>query len=204
MPSRDGETDTYIEKSRFICHVFRVFTVEEAQAHIQRIKKLHSKANHNCVAYQIGNENEIQRAFDDGEPTGTAGIPMLDVLKRRDVRNCLLIITRYFGGVKLGAGGLIRAYGSCASNGLETVGLTKRVKLQSVWLICDYDMYDLIISKIKQQNKITGSVTYGAAIEVEVLVESLDVESFVAYIKETTHERIQPVVGEFSFKEIPV
>ncbi len=96
-----------IKKSRFICHLKRVYTEEEARAFISEIKKEHHKANHNCSAFTLGDRQEIQRSSDDGEPSGTAGVPMLEILKKREITNVCAVVTRYFGGIKLGAGGLM-------------------------------------------------------------------------------------------------
>ncbi|PDM36799.1 YigZ family protein, partial [Bacillus cereus] len=100
-----------IQKSRFICYVSRATTEEEAQEFIQKIQKQNWNATHNCSAYLIGEQDQIQKANDDGEPSGTAGVPMLEVLKKRGLKDTVVVVTRYFGGIKLGAGGLIRAYG---------------------------------------------------------------------------------------------
>src|SRR5699024_745979 len=110
-----GSHEILIQKSRFIGYVERVTTEEEAQSFIQKIKKKHHDATHNCSAYIIGDRDQIQKANDDGEPGGTAGIPMLEVLKRMSLKNCAVVVTRYFGGIKLGAGGLIRAYSTTTS-----------------------------------------------------------------------------------------
>src|SRR5690625_6094223 len=106
-----GEDQLMIQKSRLIGYVRRVETEDEAHEFINEIKKKHYDATHNCSAYIIGENDQIQKANDDGEPSGTAGIPMLEVLKRQHLKDTAVVVTRYFGGVKLGAGGLIRAYG---------------------------------------------------------------------------------------------
>lgn len=127
-----GEHEFTIQKSRFITYVERVTSEDEAQAFIERIKKKHPDAAHNCSAYMIGENSLIQKANDDGEPSGTAGVPMLDVLKKRDLKDTVVVVTRYFGGIKLGAGGLIRAYGTAVSEGLNAAGIVER-KLTSVY-----------------------------------------------------------------------
>ncbi len=104
-----------IQKSRFIGYVKRVETEEDAQAFVQEIKKKHHDATHNCSAYMVGEHNQVQKANDDGEPSGTAGVPILEVLKKKDLKDTAVVVTRYFGGIKLGAGGLIRAYSSTTS-----------------------------------------------------------------------------------------
>ena len=111
MVAQDGENEIIVDKSRFICHVKRVYNDQDAMEFIKEIKKIHWNATHNCSAYQVGDFNEIQKANDDGEPSGTAGVPMLEVLRKQGIKNCVVVVTRYFGGIKLGAGGLIRTYG---------------------------------------------------------------------------------------------
>ena len=119
--SQEGQEEIIIKGSRFICSLKRVTDEEEAKAFIQGVKKEHWKATHNCSAYLIGDTNHIQRAHDDGEPSGTAGVPMLEVLKKNDLRYVAAVVTRYFGGTKLGAGGLIRAYGKSVSSALRSI-----------------------------------------------------------------------------------
>lgn len=111
-----------IKKSRFICNISQAFTKKEAEDFISKISKQHYKATHNCVAYQIGNHNEEQKAIDNGEPSGTAGIPMLEVLKQNDLKNVVCVVTRYFGGIKLGTGG---------SSALTATLLTKQSNLSA-------------------------------------------------------------------------
>ncbi|MED4161661.1 YigZ family protein, partial [Halalkalibacterium halodurans] len=118
-----GIHEISIQKSRFIAHLSRATSEEEAIEFIEQIKKEHWNATHNCSAYLIGENDQVQKANDDGEPSGTAGVPMLEVLKKRRLKDTVAVVTRYFGGVKLGAGGLIRAYGSAVSEGLNAIGV---------------------------------------------------------------------------------
>jgi uncharacterized YigZ family protein len=112
-----GETEIIIQKSRFLTYVNRAETEQQAQAFIEEIKLKHKSANHNCSAYLIGEHDSIQKANDDGEPSGTAGFPMLEVLKKQGLKDTVVVVTRYFGGIKLGGGGLIRAYGKATTEG---------------------------------------------------------------------------------------
>ena len=203
MPAKNGSNEIVIDRSRFICHVFRVESVDEANRYINKIREEHNRANHNCVAYLIGENNEFGRAADDGEPSGTAGAPMLDVLQRQNIRNCLVIVTRYFGGVKLGAGGLIRAYGSAVSEGLKAVGLIRRVKMQSVWLTCDYSLYDTLHSRIKGLGYAVGQTQYSDRVKLEILVEIVDVENFKKWVVEFSNDNVAVEIGTISFKELP-
>jgi uncharacterized YigZ family protein len=133
-----GNHEIDIKGSRFICHLQRVTTEEEALGIIQAVKKEHWKANHNCYAYVIGEQDQVQRASDDGEPSGTAGVPILEVLKKNQVHNVLAIVTRYFGGTKLGAGGLIRAYTQATATALSHLGIAECSLEQIVELTIQY------------------------------------------------------------------
>ena len=114
-----------IKKSKFICHVKRVSSEEEARDFINTIKKEHYKATHNCSAFIIGEHSDIKRTSDDGEPSGTAGVPMLGVLENHHITNSCVVVTRYFGGIKLGAGGLIRAYAGSVAQAVREIGLVE-------------------------------------------------------------------------------
>lgn len=135
---QDGQSVIEIKKSRFICTLQRIESEEEAKELIQALKKEHWKANHNCHAYVLGDNQDIQRSSDDGEPSGTAGVPMLEVLKVKELRNVIAVVTRYFGGTKLGAGGLIRAYSQSVSSALEEIGLVKGMLKQGLIVTVDY------------------------------------------------------------------
>jgi len=203
MPAKNGTHEIVIDRSRFICHVYRVESVDEANRYINEIRDEHDRANHNCVAYLIGENNEFGRAADDGEPSGTAGSPMLEVLQRQNIRNCLVVVTRYFGGVKLGAGGLIRAYGRAVSEGLKTVGLIRRIRMQSVWLTCDYSLFDTLQNRIKGLGYSVGQIEYRDRVKLEALVEVVDVEDFVAWVVAFTNDNVIIEVKGVSFKELP-
>jgi len=203
MPAKNGTHEIVIDRSRFICHVFRVESVEEANRYIQDVREVHDRANHNCVAYLIGENNEFGRAADDGEPSGTAGAPMLEVLQRQNIKNCLVVVTRYFGGIKLGAGGLIRAYGSAVSEGLKAIGLIRRVRMQSIWLTCDYALFDTLQNRIKSQGYAVGQVEYSDRVKLEALVEVVDTEGFKAWMVEFTNDTVLIQMGDVSFKELP-
>lgn len=135
-----------VSKSIFITSIFSVDTVDEANIIIKEIKKKYYDANHNCYAYILGSEQNIQKASDDGEPSKTAGFPMLNVLKKRGMSNILAITTRYFGGVKLGAGGLIRVYGTSVSEVLEKATIYHTEIQTKLKLFLDYSTYNQFIA----------------------------------------------------------
>lgn len=123
---KDFRQEIIIEKSRFICTLRKISSEEEAIEKLKEIKKEFGDASHNCFAYIVGENGEIQRSSDDGEPSGTAGIPMLEVLRKRHLHNVLAVVTRYFGGVKLGTGGLIRTYGKSVNEAIEVAGIAEK------------------------------------------------------------------------------
>ena len=129
-----------IEKSRFICYLNRAFNEEEAKAYILRIKKLHPNAPHHCSAFLIGEHSELQRSNDDGEPSGTAGVPMLESLRMNKMNDVVAVVVRYFGGIKLGAGGLIRAYSKSVSEAIKLAPLTDKVLTYKYSLTFSYDL----------------------------------------------------------------
>lgn len=138
MNHRTENTETVINKSRFIGYIKRTETEEEAKAFIAETKTKHKDATHNCSAYIIGSSALIQKADDDGEPSGTAGVPILEVLKRELMYNVTVVVTRYFGGVKLGAGGLIRAYSGAAGEVVQSAGKVYEVEMIPVIVTMDY------------------------------------------------------------------
>lgn len=152
---KDGQYEIDIKKSRFICTLKRVDSEDEAKNIIQAIKKEHWKANHNCSAYVLGENQAIQRSSDDGEPSGTAGVPMLEVLKVKELQNVLAVVTRYFGGTKLGSGGLIRAYSQSVSDALHHVGLVKGTLQQAIHVTLDYHLHGKIEYFLQQNDHLT-------------------------------------------------
>lgn len=136
----DHVEELVIKKSRFLCYVHKCFQEEDAKAFVQQIKKEHPNANHHCYAFLIGEHNEIQRSNDDGEPSGTAGVPMLECLSRHQLQDVVAVTVRYFGGIKLGAGGLIRAYAKSVSHTLQQATLTKKQKMLRYQLTFSYDL----------------------------------------------------------------
>lgn len=148
----DGMVQEEIKKSRFICHVKRVYSEEEARAFIAAIKKEHYKATHNCSAFIIGEKSDIKRTSDDGEPSGTAGVPMLGVLEKHELTNLCVVVTRYFGGIKLGAGGLIRAYAGSVALVIKEIGLVEIKEQAGLRLQLSYSQYQDFTNFLKVQN----------------------------------------------------
>ncbi|MDR4935270.1 YigZ family protein [Rossellomorea marisflavi] len=196
-----GENEIVIERSRFIAHVARVETEEEAQAFIADIKKQHWSANHNCSAYMIGENNLIQKANDDGEPSGTAGVPMLEVLKKRDLKDTVVVVTRYFGGIKLGAGGLIRAYGKSTSEGLNATGIVERKLMRIMKTKIDYTWLGKVENEVRSSHYQLKEIHYLDAVEVEVYVEEAAKDGFTSWITELTNGQGEISEGEVEYLE---
>ena len=136
----DHMEELEIKKSRFLCYLHKTFSEEDAKEYILKIKKEHPNARHHCYAFIIGEHNEIQRSNDDGEPGGTAGVPMLECFTNRNMQDTLAVTVRYFGGIKLGAGGLIRAYSKSVANALDHAVLTQKEIMQEYTLSLSYDL----------------------------------------------------------------
>ena len=136
----DHMEELEIKKSRFLCYLHKTFSEEDAKEYILKIKKEHPNARHHCYAFIIGEHNEIQRSNDDGEPGGTAGVPRLECLTNRNMQDTLAVTVRYFGGIKLGAGGLIRAYSKSVANALDHAVLTQKEIMQEYTLSFSYDL----------------------------------------------------------------
>lgn len=175
---QNGEHQIEIKKSKFICHLFRIENEEQAKEYIAKIKKEHYKANHNCSAYMLGENFEIQRSSDDGEPSGTAGVPMLEVLKKNQLQNTLAIVTRYFGGIKLGAGGLIRAYSTSVSEALKEIGIVQGKLQQILDIIIDYPQLGKLQNYLENEQIAIQEIDYLEQITVKVAIDINQYESF--------------------------
>ena len=169
------ESETLIEKSRFICHLQKVTTEEEAQVYIKAVKKNHRDATHNCSAYVIGKEGTVQKASDDGEPSGTAGLPMLEVLRKKKIYNTVAVVTRYFGGIKLGAGGLVRAYTNSVAEALEGASLGQVIAMGRYSFVWELEAVGKVLNILYQQQLFTvGAVEYGSRAKVNLALEAAD------------------------------
>ncbi|HWV25036.1 MAG TPA: YigZ family protein [Thermomicrobiales bacterium] len=203
MIARDGQHEIEIRKSRFICSLFRVTTEDEARAHIDATRKQYWDANHNCTAWAIGSGLRLQRSSDDGEPSGTAGIPMLEVLRRREITDTLAIVTRYFGGIMLGAGGLIRAYGGAVSSAIDEIGVVERTPLQVLTLTASYDDAGRIEHAIRASDYPLENVGYTTDVTFELVMSPQRVAGFRHWIGELTNGAIDPVDAGTRFVEVP-
>ncbi|MCF6410137.1 YigZ family protein [Pseudalkalibacillus salsuginis] len=194
-----GEHEINIQKSRFIAYIQRAETEQEAQGFIQSIKKKHHDANHNCSAYLIGENDQIQKANDDGEPSGTAGVPILEVLKKRKLKNTVVVITRYFGGIKLGAGGLIRAYGTSTSEGLNTAGIVERKLMAIIVFQVNYSLLGKFENEIRNSSYPLKAINYSDDVEFQVCVPVDERENFIEWVTDLSNGNIK--IAETTEKE---
>ena len=196
-----GEHEIVIEKSRFICHIQRAVSEEEAQAFIKSIKKQHWNATHNCSAYLIGEQDLIQKANDDGEPSGTAGVPMLEVLKKRKLKDTVVVVTRYFGGIKLGAGGLIRAYGKSVSEAINHVGMVERCLMRTMHTTIDYTWLGKVENELRASSFQLKDIHYAEDVIFETYVEETQTEQFIEWMTELTNGKSVTKEGELIYLE---
>ncbi|WP_181537145.1 YigZ family protein [[Anoxybacillus] calidus] len=196
-----GENEIVIEKSRFICYVQRATTEEEAVQFIQEIKKKHWDATHNCSAYLIGEHDQIQKANDDGEPSGTAGVPMLEVLKKKGLKDTVVVVTRYFGGIKLGAGGLVRAYSKSVSEGLKTTGIVERRLMRVMHTKIDYTWLGKVENELRSSVYEIKEIHYLENVEIETYVEEGQKQAFIEWMTELTNGKAEIYEGEAVYLE---
>lgn len=167
----EKDIETYIieKKSKFIANIFYIENREEAEEKLKQIKKKYYDAKHNCYAYRVlENDNIIERSSDDGEPSGTAGMPILDILRGQDIVNCIIVVTRYFGGILLGTGGLVRAYLDASKNALDELKLLQIEEGYKIELVLDYKNFELFSYYCKKNNINVVKKEYGENIKIIV------------------------------------
>lgn len=191
-----GEKEIVIERSRFIAYVERAETEEEAIAFIQQIKKKHWDATHNCSAYMVGEKDHIQKADDDGEPSGTAGKPILEVIKKRGLKDTVVVVTRYFGGIKLGAGGLIRAYGKGATNGINAAQVIERILHTRIAVSIDYTLLGRVENELRSREYRLVNIDYLDKVTVYVDISVGEEEKYEAWMTDLTHGQGELSRGE--------
>ena len=167
----DGQVQEEIKKSRFICHAKRVYSEEEARDFITAIKKEHYKATHNCSAFIVGERSEIKRTSDDGEPSGTAGVPMLGVLENHNLTNVCVVVTRYFGGIKLGAGGLIRAYAGSVALAVKEIGIIEIKEQAGIQIHMTYAQYQEYGNFLKEHNLIELETNFTNQVDTMIFID---------------------------------
>lgn len=182
-----AETSFVEKKSRFISYVQPVYSEEEAMQFLNSIRKKHYDASHNCYAFILGDSMNIQRSSDDGEPSGTAGVPILEVLKKEQLTNSIIIVTRYFGGIMLGAGGLIRAYTEGAAGGIKAAGCVSVRPFAVHRLKMDYAFLSKLQYELPKKDYIIDNIDYLEDVTMRVLTEAAKGDEFIEDIAQWTN-----------------
>lgn len=191
---KEGIDEIIIEKSRFIGYGKGVESEEQAQTFIQDIKKKHYDATHNVWAYCLGESMNIQRYSDDGEPSGTAGIPTLEVLKKEGITNAVLVITRYFGGIKLGAGGLVRAYTKGATLAVQSSQISKKVIFVPLTMTIDYGLLGKFENDISNKNLPKKPWIFTDVVKMKIFVPQQEIDNYKEHF-------VNLAVGNVSFEQ---
>ena len=200
----DGQVQEEIKKSRFICHAKRVYSEEEARDFITAIKKEHYKATHNCSAFIVGERSEIKRTSDDGEPSGTAGVPMLGVLENHNLTNVCVVVTRYFGGIKLGAGGLIRAYAGSVALAVKEIGIIEIKEQAGIAIQMSYAQYQEYGNFLKEHNLTELETTFTDQIDTIIYVDKEEKENIKSALVEFFNGKVTLTDQGLREVEVPV
>ncbi|MFF2330833.1 MULTISPECIES: YigZ family protein [unclassified Streptomyces] len=200
--ARAGVHETEINRSRFICALAPAATEQEAQDFVARIRREHPTATHNCFAYVIGADASVQKASDDGEPGGTAGVPMLQMLTRREMRYVVAVVTRYYGGVKLGAGGLIRAYGGVVGEALDELGTITRQRFRLATITVGHQRAGKLENDLRATGRGVREVRYAEAVVIEIGLPDADVESFRGWLADATAGEARLELGGEAYGDV--
>lgn len=194
---KPAQTEIIIKKSRFISSAAPVKDEEDANAFIQKLKKEHSQANHNVFAYVIN--EQIQRFSDDGEPSGTAGKPVLEIIINKNLVNTAIVVTRYFGGIMLGAGGLVRAYRDAAIKGIEAAGVIQRLLHRELIITMDYHWLGLVKREIENKGGKQMDISYEQHVMIKVLMLPDDAAALSNQLIESTAAQIDIKQGDLKY-----
>ena len=200
----DGQVQEEIKKSLFICHAKRVYSEEEARDFITAIKKEHYKATHNCSAFIIGERSEIKRTSDDGEPSGTAGVPMLGVLENHNLTNVCVVVTRYFGGIKLGAGGLIRAYAGSVALAVKEIGIIEIKEQAGIAIQMSYTQYQEYNNFLKEHTLMELDTNFTDQVDTMIYVDKEEKETIKASLVEFFNGKVTLTDQGLCEVEVPV
>lgn len=178
--------ENIISKSRFIAHIKPVESEDAAKAFIDAVKSEHREATHNCSAYTIGDQMNIQKAYDDGEPSGTAGVPMLDILKKLEIHNAAVVVTRYFGGIKLGGGGLIRAYSGAVRDVIYDIGRVAMRPAIPTTVTITYDLTGKFEYELASTPYLLRETNYTDKVSYHIDVVKTDYDQFIDFLNRNT------------------
>ena len=200
----NGNHKLTIKKSRFITTLIRTPTIEEAEKAIAAVSDKYRDATHNTFAYTIGLNDEHVKASDNGEPSGTAGVPELKALQLMKLKNVTAVVTRYFGGIKLGAGGLIRAYSNSVTKAVEAIGVVKRVQQQGVKFQVDYKKFDEIQHYLNQQKIFIDNIDYGVSVTISIYIDEGKLEELENDLTNILSGKIQFIFLPKRYNEVPI
>ena len=202
VPTGYGEDEFVEKKSRFIGRVWPVETEEEALAKIAEMKKQHYDATHNCWAYVL--KSGAMRFSDDGEPGGTAGNPMMQVLQKENLFNVVCVVTRYFGGTLLGAGGLVRAYTKGAKIAIDAAGKSMKRVWSVLYIPCPYTFYERVKLETEAFGGVIRDTQFGAEVELEILVAQPQAQTFLERILDMTSGTVEGMETSQEYRAFPV
>ncbi|MCR4426354.1 MAG: YigZ family protein [Firmicutes bacterium] len=201
----EGRAEIVVKKSKFIATAAPCQEEAEALRLIDRVRREFWDATHNVYAFVLGEHDEVARSSDDGEPAGTAGRPVLEVIKREQVKYCTVVVTRYFGGTLLGAAGLVRAYGSAAREGLHAAGIVRKRLFREVRFVIDYPSLGRVQNLIAEQGFTVDRLSYAERVEMVIRIPSEMLPGFTRLMQDALMGAFDPIVGEekFGFDERP-
>ena len=202
VPFETAESEFVEKRSRFISHIWRVESEAEARARIEEMKKKYYDARHNCWCYLL-KEGNVIRYSDDGEPQGTAGQPMLNVFQRQEVTNVCCVVTRYFGGILLGAGGLVRAYTQSAKDALDAAGISVVRRWVELAVDCPYSFFERVKNEVAALDGVVGDVEYAVGVTVHALLPEEKAADFSARMVELSAGTFEAIELGEAFKAVP-
>lgn len=198
-----SQTELVIKKSRFICSLQRISSEEDAQNFIKEVQAANRKANHNCFAYLAGDQDQVQRESDNGEPSGTAGVPILESLQMAKLHNVVAVVTRYFGGIKLGAGGLIRAYSNVTTEAVHRAGIVQRIKQLQIAITVSYRQHDALLYYLKEHQLAVSNEDYGVNVTTNVFINEATADDTIAQLQNRFNHQLEIQKMGSHFHEIP-
>lgn len=198
-----GEAELVIKRSRFIGRCFPVADEQEALRLLEQVRRQHWDATHNCYAYSVGVSGACARYSDDGEPSGTAGLPMMETLRRSGVTDALVVVTRYFGGILLGAGGLVRAYSAAAAAAVRSAGEVEMRECVRLSLETPYPLWGRVEPLLRERAQL-DEVRYEAAVHAAAWVRQEQSDALVRALIDRTDGRVVPAPGARTLRPFPV
>lgn len=202
IPTMDAEAELIERRSRFIGHIFLVANEEEALTYLKQIRETHWDANHNVYAYII--HGGATRFSDDGEPGGTAGMPVLEVLRREGLSDVLCVVTRYFGGILLGAGGLVRAYTKAAKLGVDAAGISRKRIWDRVEIPCPYGLFESVKKEAAAFGGVALDTEFGAEITMRVAFPAEETQQFLLRLQDLSAGKVAGAVLDQEYRAFPV